>query len=90
MTKQMLQAKVKMLVFSFDIMLDIDGGRFFATMIIRIRKNEFINRYVTDKSVIADYVYDRYPSLRNRSWHIEENKDSIFESSFGKPTQIKN
>lgn len=82
--------KRKVLVYSFDIMLgDKLGEKFFATLTYKIRKNIFTNSYVIDEEELERYVYSKYPSLRGKKWHIENNPQDTFESEKAQPTIIK-
>jgi hypothetical protein len=79
----------KVLVYSFDIMVKGSfGERWFATMHFNIRKNVFSNTYVVDVEEISEFVYSKYPSLKGRNWHIENNPKDTYESSTQKPTVI--
>lgn len=83
-------SKRKVLVYSFDIMLgDRLGEKFFATLIYKIRKNIFSNTYVIDQDELERYVYSKYPSLRGKKWHIEDNPQDTYESETAQPTIIK-
>lgn len=81
---------MKVLVYSFDIMLgDKLGEKFFATLIYKIRKNIISNSYVIDEEELERYIYSKYPSLRGKKWHIEHNPQDTYESDREKPTTIK-
>lgn len=82
--------KRKVLVYSFDVMLgDKLGEKFFATLIYKIRKSIFTNSYVIDEQELERYVYSKYPSLRGKKWHIENNPQDTYESETAQPTIIK-
>lgn len=83
-------SKRKVLIYSFDIMLgDKLGEKFFATLIYKISKSIFTDSYVIDEKELERYVYSRYPSLRGKKWHIEQNPQGTFESETAQPTIIK-
>ena len=65
------------------------GEKFFATLTYKIRKNVFTNSYVIDEEELERYVYSKYPSLRGKKWHIENNPQDTFESEKAQPTIIK-
>lgn len=71
---------MKVLLYSFDIMLGVKlGDKFFATMAVKIRKCIMTNDYNVDLSTIKDEILERYPSLRGKEFHIEENESRTRE-----------
>ena len=71
---------MKVLLYSFDIMLGMKiGDKFFATMAVKIRKCIMTNAYNVDLGTIKEEILKRYPSLRNKDFHIEENQSKTRE-----------